>query len=78
MGLRNEQVSSTQIVVDIKRWAELQSMEWRHLGYLRAAEYMGLLQQRHAKLYRDANSSLEGVDAHGNEPADTPFRDLHP
>jgi hypothetical protein len=28
-------------------------MEFRHLGYVRAAEYMGLLQQRHAKNYRE-------------------------
>jgi hypothetical protein len=50
---RKEYVESNQMVVDRKRYAELQSMEFRHLGYLRAAEYMGLMQQRHAKLYRN-------------------------
>ena len=54
MSLRNEQVGSSQMVVNIARYAELQSMEFRHLGYLRAAEYMGILQQRHAKFYRES------------------------
>jgi len=63
MSLRNEQVSSSQMVVSRKRYAELQSMEFRHLGYLRAAEYMGLLQRRHAKLYRDK----KGPDVQASE-----------
>lgn len=63
MSLRNEKVSSSQMVVDRKRYAELQSMEFRHLGYVRAAEYMGLLQQRHSRLMREerAKGTTEAV-----------------
>jgi hypothetical protein len=50
---RNEQLEQSQMVVDRKRYAELQSMEFRHLGYLRAAEYMGRLKLNRAKLVRE-------------------------
>lgn len=53
--MRNEKLTQNEMVVDRRRYAELQSMEFRHLGYLRAAEYMGLLQQRHAKAYRESD-----------------------
>ena len=56
---RKEYVESNQMVVLRSRYADLQSMEFRHLGYLRAAEYMGLLQQRHAKLYRNPQNQFE-------------------
>ncbi len=52
MSIRKEEVSSSQMVVDRKYFGALRSMEFRHLGYVRAAEYMGLLQHRHAEHYR--------------------------
>lgn len=58
MSLRNEKLTPSQMIVDRKRYAQLQGMEWRHLGYLRAAEYMGLLQLRHTDSLRDAQARL--------------------
>ena len=58
---RKEYIESNQMVVDRKRYAELQSMEFRHLGYLRAAEYMGLLQLKHAKFYREASNEVNAA-----------------
>jgi len=55
---RKEYLEQNEMVVDRSRYAELQSMEFRHLGYVRAAEYMGALQNRHARLYRGAEASL--------------------
>ena len=46
MSLRNEKVSSSQVVIDKNRLAELMSIEFRHLGYLRAAEAMSLKQHK--------------------------------
>jgi len=56
MSVRNEKVNSNQMVVDRRRYAELQSMEFRHLGYLRAAEYMGGIAQARVKLMRQAQA----------------------
>jgi hypothetical protein len=36
-------------------------LEYRHLGYVRAAEYMGLLQQRRSNLLREAKTSREAT-----------------
>lgn len=44
MGLRFESLSSRQAVIDKNRLAELLQIEFRHTGYMRAAEMVSLMQ----------------------------------
>ena len=61
--MRNEQLSQSEMVVSRARYAELQSMEFRHLGYVRAATEMGVLQQRHSKLLREQQHVLNNTNS---------------
>ena len=56
MSMRKIFATSRQVLVDRDRLARLNSLEFRHLGYLRAAEAMGLKQLKHQRLYQDAKT----------------------
>lgn len=57
MSLRNEQLSPSEAIIDKDRLAELLQIEYRHTGYLKAAEQVSLLQ--HAAIKARDDSKLE-------------------
>ena len=62
MSMRKIFATSRQVLVDRDRFAHLKSLEFRHLGYLRAAEAMGLKAIEHRRLYQAARTG-PGLEA---------------